>query len=261
MKERLDKYIVNIGLIATRTRAKELIESNYVMVNKKVVNKCSYLVNDSDEITIIDNKYLKYVSRAGLKLERAIKSFNIDFNKRRIMDIGSSTGGFTDCSLKHGASKVIAIDVGTNLMVDSLRNDDRVELYEQLNIKDASSKLFNDVDIIVSDVSFISLKYVIDRVAKEDKEYELVFLIKPQFECGKDIATKFKGIIRDKEVHIKVLNDIISYFFDKCYSLMNLDVSPIHGRDGNIEYLGYFRKNKEFKHFNTESIVNKAFND
>ena len=259
MKERLDKYLVNNKLISTRTRAKELIESNYVEVNNKIINKCSYLVSDDDSINILDNKYLRYVSRGGLKLEGAINSFNIDFTNKIVMDIGSSTGGFTDCSLKHGASKVIAIDVGTDLMVDSLRKDNRVELYEQLNIKDAPSKLFNNVDIIVTDVSFISLKHIIDRVAKEDKDYELVFLIKPQFECGRDIATKYKGIIRDREVHINILKDIISYFYHKGYNLIDLDVSPIHGRDGNIEYLGHFIKNNNSKSINIESIVNKAF--
>ncbi len=258
MKERLDKYLVNKKIVSTRSKAKELIENNCIEVNNKIINKCSFLINDDDSVIVKDNDYLKYVSRGGLKLEGAIKSFDIDFNNKVVMDIGSSTGGFTDCALQHGAKRVIAIDVGTDLMVDNLRNDNRVELYEQLNIKNAPSVLFNDIDIIVSDVSFISLKHVIDRIAKENNSYDLVFLIKPQFECGKDIATRYKGIIRNQEVHINIIEDLVNYFEDKGYYLNGLDVSPIHGGDGNIEYVSYFKKCKNNK-IDIKSIVIKGF--
>ena len=259
MKERLDKLLVSKGLVPSRSKAKELIESRYVKVNNIIKDKCNYMVNDEDDITIIDNDRLKYVSRGGLKLEGAIKSFNIDFNNKVVMDIGSSTGGFSDCVLKHGAKKVIAIDVGTDLMVESLRSDSRINLYEQLNIKDAKSELFKDIDIIVSDVSFISLKHIIDRISIEDKDYELVFLIKPQFECGKEIATKYKGIIRDKEIHIKIINDLIKYFKNRGYNLIDLDVSVIHGGDGNIEYLAYYSRKNSVNKINISKIVDKAF--
>ena len=165
MKERLDKYLVNNNFTGSRTKAKELIKSNCIKVNDEIVTKASYMVKDHDVIEIIDNSSLKYVSRAGLKLEGAIESFNLDLNSKNIMDIGSSTGGFTDCSLKNGAKKVVAIDVGTDLMADVLRNDDRGELYEQLNFKNAPSSLFENIDIIVSDVSFISLKHIIYRIS------------------------------------------------------------------------------------------------
>ena len=255
---RLDKELVNRSLVPTRTKAEELIKNNYVKVNNKIITKPSFDIKDTDIITILDNDTLKYVSRGGLKLEKAINSFNLDFKDKIIMDIGSSTGGFTDCSLKHNASKVIAIDVGTNVMVDILRNNPKVELHEQLNIKEAPSILFKDIDIIVSDVSFISIKKVLDRIVKEPKKYELVFLIKPQFECGKDIADKYKGIILNKEIHINILNDVISYFKDKGYYLTNLTASPIHGGDGNIEYLAFFT-NKE-NNINIKEVVNNAFN-
>ncbi len=259
MKERLDKYLVNNNFVGTRTKSKELIKSGKVKVNDKIITKASHTVRDGDRIEIIDDEYLKYVSRAGLKLEGAIDSFNLNFENKNIMDIGSSTGGFTDCSLKYGAKKVVAIDVGTDLMAEELRTDERVELHEQLNFKDAPSKLFENIDIIVSDVSFISLKHIIDRISKEEGDYELVFLIKPQFECGKEIADKYKGIIADKEVHKDVIKDIISYFETKGYNIIELDVSKIHGKNGNIEYLGHFKKTDEACEIDIEEVVDRAF--
>ena len=259
MKERLDKYLVSKNFVATRTKSKELIKSNNVKVNGKIVTKASYIVKDHDKVEIIDNSSIKYVSRAGLKLEGAIDSFNLDLKDKNIMDIGSSTGGFTDCSLRYGARRVVAIDVGTDLMADSLRNDDRVELYEQLNFKNAPSDLFENIDIIVSDVSFISLKHIIDRISLEDKDFELVFLIKPQFECGKEIADKFKGIINDEEVHKDVILDIITYFKQYGYNIIDLDVSKIQGKSGNIEYLAHFIRTEDATKMDIETIVNKGF--
>ena len=259
MKERLDKYLVSNNFVATRTKSKELIKSNNVKVNDKIVTKASYIVKDHDKVEIIDSSSIKYVSRAGLKLEGAIDSFNLDLKDKSIMDIGSSTGGFTDCSLRHGAKRVVAIDVGSDLMADSLRDDERVELYEQLNFKNAPSNLFENIDIIVSDVSFISLKHIIDRISLEDEDFELVFLIKPQFECGKEIADKFKGIINDEEVHKDVILDIITYFKQYGYNIIDLDVSKIQGKSGNIEYLAHFRRTEEAAKIDVETIVNKAF--
>ena len=259
MKERLDKYLVSNNFVATRTKTKELIKSNNVKVNDKIVTKASYIVKDHDNVEIIDNSSIKYVSRAGLKLEGAIDSFNLDLKDKSIMDIGSSTGGFTDCSLRHGAKKVVAIDVGTDLLADSLRDDERVELYEQLNFKNAPSNLFENIDIIVSDVSFISLKHIIDRISLEDEDFELVFLIKPQFECGKEIADKFKGIINDEEVHKDVILDIFTYFKQYGYNIIDLDVSKIQGKSGNIEYLAHFRRTEEAAKIDIETIVNNAF--
>ena len=254
---RLDKELVTKEYAPTRTKAEELIKNKYVKVNDKLITKPSFNIDDNDIIEIINNDTLKYVSRGGLKLEKAIIDFKLDFKNKVIMDIGSSTGGFTDCSLFYGASKVIAIDVGTNIMVDSLRYNPKVELHEQLNIKEAPSILFKDIDIIVSDVSFISIKKVLDRIVKEPKKYDLVFLIKPQFECGKEIADTYKGIILNKEIHINILKDVISYFKDKGYYLTNLIYSPIHGGDGNIEYLSYFT-NKE-NEINIKKVVEEAF--
>lgn len=259
MADRLDKYLVNNELISSRTKSKELIKSGNVKVNGKIVTKCSYNVKRHDMVEIIDDSSMKYVSRAGLKLEGAIDSFNIDFNGKNVMDIGSSTGGFTDCCLKHAARKVVAIDVGTDLMAESLRGDERVELHEQLNFKNAPSSLFDDIDIMVSDVSFISLKHIIDRISAEDSDYELVFLIKPQFECGKEIASKYKGVIKDRQVHIDVIFDIIDYFKKYSYNILDLDISKIPGKNGNVEYLGHFKRNCESGEISVEDIVSKAF--
>lgn len=256
MIERLDKHLVTHGFIGSRTKAKELIKSGSVKVNDRIVTKASYNVKSHDRIEIIDDDYMRYVSRAGLKLEGAIESFDIDFSDKSVMDIGSSTGGFTDCALKHNAKKVVAIDVGTDLMDAKLRSDGRVELHEQLNFKDAPSQIFEGIDIIVSDVSFISLKHIIDRISLEDDDYELVFLIKPQFECGKELAKKHKGIIKDKQVHIDVISDIIDYFKSKDYNIVDLDVSKIEGKSGNVEYLGHFLKNSEEINIDVEEIVN-----
>jgi 23S rRNA (cytidine1920-2'-O)/16S rRNA (cytidine1409-2'-O)-methyltransferase len=259
MSERLDKYLANNGFINSRTKAKELIRSGNVKVNDKIINKCSYNVKRHDKIHIIDDGYMKYVSRAGMKLEGAIETFGIDFENKNVMDIGSSTGGFTDCALKHGASKVVAIDVGTDLMADSLRGDSRVELHEQLNFKNASEELFENIDMIISDVSFISLRHIIDRISKDDGDYELVFLIKPQFECGKELARKHKGIIKDRQVHIDVIEDIINYFKTRKYYIAGLNVSGIQGKNGNIEYLGHFIRSDEDAEIDIEKTVNKAF--
>ena len=256
---RLDKELVERGLAPTRTKAQELIDNKYVKVNGKIITKASFSINDEDTIEIISNDTLKYVSRGGLKLEEAINNFNIDFIDKIVMDIGSSTGGFTDCALQHGAKKVIAIDVGTDIMVEPLRSDSRIDLHEQLNLKDIPSKLFNDIDIIVSDVSFISIKREIDKICDQDKKYDLILLIKPQFECGKDIADKYKGIILDKEVHYNILKDITNYLNDREYYINNICVSPIKGGDGNIEYLIYVRPNSNNKNINYKELIDNAF--
>lgn len=258
MQERLDKHLVTEGFVSSRTKAKELIKSGNVKINDSVVTKSSYKVKANDEIEIIDTDYLKYVSRAGLKLDGAIDSFNIDFEGKSVMDIGSSTGGFTDCSLKHGARRVVAIDVGTDLMAQALRDDERVELHEQMNFKDAPSRLFDGIDIIVSDVSFISLKHIIDRISIEDEDFELVFLIKPQFECGKEIAHRFKGVITDMSVHEDVICDIRDYFRTNGYTMIDLDVSGMPGKSGNIEYVSHFKRNAEEIEIDISQIVKKG---
>ena len=231
------------------------------MVNDKPQTKSSLTVGEQDEIKIVNTVLLKYVSRGGFKLEKALKVFNVDLSGKVVMDIGSSTGGFTDCSLQNGAKRVIAIDVGSNIMHQSLRNNERVELYENTNIKDVKNEKFMGVDIIVVDVSFVSLERIVEKVSSENIFVDMICLIKPQFECGKEIATKYSGVIKSKTVHKSVINNVIKFFNRNNFYLLGLDFSPIKGGDGNIEYLSHF-SNKISKNslIEIEKIVNNAFN-
>ena len=262
MSDRIDKEMVKRNLVESRSKAQELINKGYVECNNKIIKKTSFQVEEDDKIKILNNNILKYVSRGGLKLEKAINNFNIDFNNKTVMDIGSSTGGFTDCALQHGAKKVIAVDVGTDVMDKMLRKDNRIELHEKTNIKNLDSKYFKNIDIITTDVSFISIKRIIDKIYQEQINVELICLIKPQFECGKVLANKYKGIILNKNIHVTIIKDIIEYFKNKGFYLKQIDSSPIRGGDGNIEYISYFSNiNKVEKDINIKDIVKKAFKE
>lgn len=260
MKNRIDKELVTRGLSPSRAKAQELIEANLVKCNDKLVTKSNYLVSENDSITILENDKLKYVSRGGLKLEKAINEFNINFFNLSVMDIGSSTGGFCDCALQHGAKNIIAIDVGTNLLHESLRSNEKIDLHEQTNFKSLDSKYFKDIDIMTCDVSFISLKQIFTKIASENINIDIICLIKPQFEAGKAIADKYKGIILNKEIHINIINDLINYFNSSGFYIKDLTSSPITGGDGNIEYLAYVsNKVKENKNLDVNAIVLNAF--
>lgn len=252
--------MVERGIVPTRTKAQELIDANCVAVNGKVQTKASMQVQQSDVIELQQNDILKYVSRGGLKLEKAIKEFNLNVTNCVVMDIGSSTGGFTDCCLQNGAKKVVAIDVGTDVMHASLRNDSRVELHENTNIVDVANEKFRELDFIVVDVSFVSLERIVEKVASTGVLVDMICLIKPQFECGKQVAKKYNGIIKSKTVHKDVLNKVITFFNKNGFYLQNLDVSPIKGGDGNVEYVSHFSNkiNINFQ-LKIESVVNLAF--
>ena len=257
---RLDKELVERNLVPSRSKAQELIKECFVLVNGKLIDKANYTVKETDVIEIKENDKLKYVSRGGLKLDKAINKFGIDMTNKRVMDIGSSTGGFSDCALKYGASHIVAVDVGTNLLHDSLRNDSRIDLHEQTNFKEFESSYFKDIDIAVCDVSFISLKRIIDKIASENVSIDMVCLIKPQFECGKEIADKYKGIILNKQIHIDIIKDMINYFNDKGFFVKNLTSSPIRGGDGNIEYLTLIsNKINSNRDINIEDLVCNTF--
>lgn len=257
---RLDKILVERGLVPTRAKAQELIKSGNIKVNGKVISKSSLDILSDDNIQIIDNSTLKYVSRAGLKLEKAINTFNIDLTNKNIMDIGSSTGGFTDCALQNGANKVIAVDVGTDLMHTSLRKHPKVELHEQTNIKDLPNDKFKDIDYITIDVSFVSLSKIIDKIALANCKADIIALIKPQFECGKAIADKFKGIILNQKIHQDILSNTIKMFNSFGYTLKDLTYSPITGGDGNIEYISHFALSGiKPTQINIKQIISSAF--
>lgn len=257
---RLDKEIVERGLAPTRAKAQELIKSGNIKLNGNITTKASLDVADTDNIEIVDNSTLKYVSRAGLKLEKAINTFNLNFSGKNIMDIGSSTGGFTDCAIKNGANRVTAVDVGTNLMHEIIRNHPKVELHEQTNIKDLPNEKFKNIDYITIDVSFVSLSKIIDKIVISGCSADIIALIKPQFECGKAIADKFKGVILDQKIHHDILTNTITMFNGFGYSLLDLTFSPITGGDGNIEYISHFTRSATTpKSINLKQITSNAF--
>jgi len=260
MKNRIDKEMYERLLVPSRSKAQELINLGVVFCNDKKIDKANFLVNKEDKIIIKDNKLLKYVSRGGLKLEKALDYFNINVKNLIAMDIGSSTGGFCDCLIQNGIKKVIAIDVGRNLLHDSLKNNKLIELHEETNFKEIDSSYFKDIDIITCDVSFISIKAIIEKIFRENIKVEGIFLIKPQFECGKDLAYKYKGIILNKKVHIKIIKELFKYFNNLDFYIKDFTFSPISGGDGNIEYLVYLsNKISTNKKINIESIVQEGF--
>lgn len=255
---RLDKELVERGLAPTRAKAQELIKTGNIKVNNVVTTKPSLTISPSDTIDIIDTSTLRYVSRAGLKLEKAINNFNLNFGGKNIMDIGSSTGGFTDCALQHGADKIIAVDVGSDLMHNTLRNNPKVELHEQTNVKNLPSSKFENIDFITIDVSFVSLSKIFEKLALENVSSNIIALIKPQFECGKAIADKFKGVISSPKIHYEIINNVIEMAKSYGFNLINIDFSPITGGDGNIEYISHFSK-ANAKSFNVDKLINLAF--
>lgn len=258
---RLDKFLVEMNFVETRSKAQELISSGAVQVDGKVQTKASFNVADDAKIKILENDILKYVSRGGLKLEKAIKVFNLDFNNKVILDIGSSTGGFTDCALQNGASRVVAVDVGSDLMHKSLRENSRVELFENTNIKDLDKEKFKNLDFVVVDVSFVGLEHIVKKISEENIIVDMICLIKPQFECGKEIAEKYNGVIKSKTIHKNVLSKVLKTFNRYNFYLQGLDFSPIKGGDGNIEYISHF-SNKADKNIvvDIDKVVNSSHN-
>lgn len=237
---RLDVYLVNKNIFETRNKAHMSIKKGIVYVDGKKITKPSFEVNEN-KIEIRGN-VLPYVSRAGLKLEKAIKTFNIKLEGKTMVDIGSSTGGFTDCALQNNIKKVIAIDVGKDQMSLKIKDNKKVELHEQTDFRNVDLDILKEVDIATIDVSFISVKLLMEKLSKMNNLKEVVCLIKPQFECGKEIADKYKGIIKNKEVHRKVIDDVKNYFKQINFDVKNITTSPIKGGSGNTEFLGYFIK-------------------
>lgn len=241
--ERLDSTLVNRKLAPSRERAKELILAGQVLVNGRPAKKPSEQVFDEDNIEIT-GELLQYVSRGGLKLEKAIKAFDISVNGFVCCDIGASTGGFTDCLLQCGAAKVFSVDVGTAQLADKLRNDDRVVSIENLNARFLTLGDIQNtpVDFVCADTSFISLKLIIPPIFGILKDGgTAVLLIKPQFEAGKKDVGK-KGVVKDKKVHERVVKEIREFAEGNGFDTLGICESPIKGPEGNIEFLIYFKK-------------------
>ncbi len=243
MKERIDILLVKKGFFETRQKAQYAIENDCVQVNNEVIRKVSKLIEEDSNIIIKDTA-LPYVSRGGLKLAKAIETMKINLQGKICIDIGASTGGFTDCMLQNGALKVYSIDVGHNQLDEKLKKDKRVINIEGTNIKNINISEFEKVDFISIDVSFISLTQVLEKASEMLKEYgEMVVLIKPQFEAGKDAINK-NGVVKNKMVHRKVIEKIILYLNSLSLNLLDLTYSPIKGPAGNIEYLAYMNNKK-----------------
>ena len=244
MKERLDVLLVNRGLAPSREKAKTMIMEGNVFVENQREDKAGAAFDTEAEITVKGNT-LKYVSRGGLKLEKAMTHFGITLEGKVCMDIGASTGGFTDCMLQNGAVKVYSVDVGYGQFAWKLRQDPRVVCMEKTNIRYVTPADIDDVlDFASVDVSFISLTKVLIPARELLRDGgEMVCLIKPQFEAGREKVGK-KGVVRDKVVHEEVVERIIEFASQNGFFVKNLEYSPIKGPEGNIEYLVYIRKDE-----------------
>lgn len=245
MKERLDILLVNRNLAPSREKAKAIIMSGNVFVDNEREDKAGSMFSTECEIEV-KGKPLKYVSRGGLKLEKAMDHFSIDLKNKVCMDIGASTGGFTDCMLQNGARKVYAVDVGYGQFAWKLRQDERVVCMEKTNIRYVTSDdIADQIDFASVDVSFISLTKVLGPSRELLSEHgEMVCLIKPQFEAGREKVGK-KGVVRDPATHLEVIEKIIEFVLSIGFSIKNLEYSPIKGPEGNIEYLIYIIKQNE----------------
>ncbi|MBR1779233.1 MAG: TlyA family RNA methyltransferase [Clostridia bacterium] len=242
-KERLDILLVKKNLVESREKSKALIMSGKVYVDNQKADKPGSLYGFDSAIEVRKNE-LEFVSRGGTKLNKAILSFGIDLKGKVAMDIGASTGGFTDCMLQNGAKKVYAVDVGYGQLAWKLRNDARVVNLERTNVRYIDESLVcEELDFVSVDVSFISLKLVLPIAKKLMKDSaDAVCLIKPQFEAGRDKIGK-NGVVRDKKTHKDVLETVINFTGNMGFEVLELDFSPIKGPKGNIEYLMHIKKN------------------
>lgn len=239
MKKRLDLILVERELFETREKAKREIMAGNVIVNEQVETKAGTMFIDNDKLKIRIKDKLKYVSRGGLKLEKAIKTWDLDFKDKLVLDIGASTGGFTDCALQNGAKYVYSVDVGKNQLDWKLRNDERVLSLEEMHIKDLKQEDINNdkVNFIVIDVSFISLTKVIPYFKKFlAKTGKIVMLVKPQFEVGREKIGR-NGVVENEEYHDEAIKKIISFSKEGGYELLGVEDSPIRGTKGNKEFL------------------------
>ena len=263
-KERLDKYLTDLGYFDTKSKAAAAIIAGNVKINDEYITKAGFQINPAKEYDI-EVKSMPYVSRGGFKLKKAIDNFQPDIKDRVCFDAGASTGGFTDCLLQNGAKFVYAADVGYGQLDWKIRSDNRVKTIEKTNLKICS---FEDIynpedevaDFLVSDLSFISLTKVLENLKKLLKPdfHEMICLIKPQFEAGKDKIEK-GGVVRSKEIHVEVINNVLDFAKSLGYSIEGLTYSSIKGPAGNIEYLVWLTTDKKSTNFEIDKIVNDAF--
>lgn len=245
MKERLDVLLVKQGHAQSREKAKAIIMSGNVFVNGQREDKAGSVFEEEKISIEVRGNTIRYVSRGGLKLEKAINTFHIDLKDSICMDIGASTGGFTDCMLQSGAAKVYSVDVGHGQLDWKLRNDERVVCMEKTNFRYMTPEDIADtLDFASVDVSFISLTKILPPAKNLlKKDARMVCLIKPQFEAGKDKVGK-KGVVREPEIHEEVIEKITGFAASAGFEILDLDYSPIKGPEGNIEYLLFMKKDE-----------------
>ena len=240
-KERLDVFLVDKGLYESRARAQAAIMAGQILVNQQKIDKPGTQIKIDADIRILGNK-LPYVSRGGLKLEKALKTFAVSLQDKIMADLGASTGGFTDCALQNGAVKVYAVDVGYGQLAWSLRNDERVVNMERTNVRFMEENTLEDkIDVATIDVAFISLEKILPATKKLlAANGEVIALVKPQFEAGKENVGK-KGVVRDAKIHADVIKRILLVARELGFIPAGLDYSPIKGPEGNREYLLYLK--------------------
>lgn len=260
MKKRLDVLLVEQGLADSREKAKAIIMSGIVYVDNNKEDKAGTTFEETAKVEVRGNT-LKYVSRGGLKLEKAMNNFGVTLDGKVCMDVGASTGGFTDCMLQNGAVKVYSVDVGHGQLAWKLRNDERVVCMEKTNIRYVTPEDIDDrVEFASIDVSFISLTKVLPAVKELMTENgEMVCLIKPQFEAGREKVGK-KGVVRELSTHIEVVQMIVDYVRNNGFRTLDLSYSPIKGPEGNIEYLLYMTKDesRENAEFDIKALVSES---
>ena len=264
-KERLDKYLTDLGYFETKSKAAAAILAGHVKINDEYITKAGFQINPAKEYEIAV-KSMPYVSRGGFKLQKALETFDVNVENRICLDAGASTGGFTDCLLQHGAKFVYAADVGYGQLDWKIRSDNRVKVIERTNLKNCDfSEIYDEnqpvADLLVSDLSFISLTKVLENLKKLlcADFHEMVVLIKPQFEAGKELVEK-GGVVRDRNVHNQVIKTVIDFAVSLDYSIKGLTYSSIKGPSGNIEYLLWITtENIEHQEINIKKITEEAF--
>lgn len=239
MKKRLDSLLYEKGLYNSREKAKQAILSSRVKVDGKTIIKPSLEVDEDANFEVLP---FEFVSRGGFKLQKALEEFKIDLMGKVVLDIGASTGGFSDVCLQAGAKKVYAVDTGEGQLAEIVKNNSKVINLEKTNYLTLDKSNFLDAEFVCIDVSFISLTKLSSKLWSDFKKIEIVALIKPQFECGLEYARKHKGIVKDIKIHEKIIKNIQTNFENLGFKINGLIESPIKGGDGNIEYLIYLKK-------------------
>lgn len=255
---RADVYLAVAGHTSSRKKAQDLIDAGAVKIDGVVIKKSSVVINEALEHTVEIEQVFKYVSRGGMKLEAALDAFRISVNRMKAVDVGASTGGFTDCLLKRGASKVIAVDSGVGQLHESLREDSRVSVVEHFNARELNTDITDGpCDIAVADVSFISQTYIIPPIASVLEGGGIfVSLIKPQFEAGKAALGK-NGIVHNAAYRFLAVKRVVSSAVENGFDCIGLIKSPIEGGDGNKEYLAYFVKKNCIKPMVDDKIIKR----